>query len=319
MKSIKKIRIFMIAFFLIILLPACGEKPQKPAPKPEDTLPEMPKVIEEIEKDILKIMTLADKIPYFERVIIQKEKIEEKSKIEKIQMAEIGEELGQESESKPKTSSPQEQPKPMTIEDSILTEILNKEKTSPEDKKEDKPPKDIAETWKSINTTTRGLHDKWNVLEPLLIKQTVSPEILTEFEDNMDKLTNLAISKNYFGAITTANKLTSFLPKFMAFYKKDIPPTIFVLKYHLRDVVLNAAVENYPQAQESLNQIKEQSQNIKTDLIEKKAKSTAEKFDASLANLQKSLEKKDINLIKINAAITMKNIILMKDDLLGSI
>ena len=317
MKSTKKIHFFIIAFFLIFSLSACGQKPQKPSPKTEDTPPEMPKVIEELEKDLLKIMTLADKIPYFERVIIETEKIEEEKKKEEAEMATGGEE----SKSQPKESSqtPQVQPKPMTIEESILTEVLNKEKTSSEDKEEEKPPKDITETWKSINTTTRGLHDKWNVLEPLLIQQSISPETVAEFEDTLDRLTNLAINNNYFGSITTANRLTLFLPKFMTVFKKDIPPTVYVLKYHVRDVVLNTAVENYPQAQESLNHIKEQGQSIKSDLIEKKAKSTADKFDASVINLQKSLDKKDINLIKINAAITMKNIMLMKDDLAASV
>ena len=207
----------------------------------------------------------------------------------------------------------------MTIEESILVEILKREKNPPEEKQEEKPPKDIAETWRTIHSTIKGLHDKWNVLEPLLIQQSVSPEVMAGFEDTLDSLTNLGISKNYFGTIATANRLTAYLPKFMTPFKKDIPPTVYNLKFHLRDVILNVAVDNYPQAQESLNQIKEQGQSIKSQLIEKKAKSTADKFDASVINLQKSLDKKDMNLLKINGAIVMKNIMLMKDDLAGSV
>ena len=315
------VMIFLI--FLIFFISACSKKPLKPAPKSEDAPPEQPKVIEEFEGSVLKIMTLADKVPYFERVIVEKQKSEEEKKMEQAQMAQSSE---QQPQAEKPTSSDEgggqsqetEQPKPMTIEEGILDEVLKREKESSEQNGEEKPPKDISGTWQNINTTIRGLHNKWNVLEPLLIKESMSPEVIAEFEDTLDKLTNLGIDKNYFGTITTANKLTSYLPKFMTVFKKEVPPTVYTLKYHVRDVVLNTAVDNYPQAQESLNQIKEQGQSIKSELIEKKAKDTADKFDASVINLQNSLDKKDINLIKINGAIVMKNVMLMKDDLAAS-
>lgn len=315
MKIIKKHILFLIVLCIIFSATSCAKKPQKPKSKSEDQPKPLPKVIEEIEKDTLKIMNQADMVPYFQRVIVQKKKIEEKEKIEKIQMEMAKEnKTGEKQQDQSSSAQSQEKPKPMTIEESILTDLLKKEKIA-SDKDQTKPPKDITEIWKEINTTIIGIHNKWNVLEPQLTEENVPSDIISGFEETLDTLTNHGIDKNYFGTIHTANNLTAYFPKFMPYFKKEIPPTVYTLKYLTRNVVLNAAMNDYDSAQKSLNQIKEQGQSIKSDLIEKKAKSTADKFDASVTNLQKSIDKKDLNLIRINGSIVMKNIMLMMDDL----
>lgn len=319
MKILKKHILILITLCMVVCIASCTKKPQKPNSASKNQPKSLPKVVEEIEKDALKIMHQADLIPYFERIIIEKKKIEEQKKVEQIQMN-IAKE-NKENASKPTESSgsEQEKPKPMTIEESIFTELLKREKVASDDNQMKQPPKDITEIWKNINTTIIGIHNKWNVLEPLLIEQSVSPDIIADFEETLDTLTTYGIKKDYLTSITSANKLTSYLPKFMPYFKKETPPTIFTLKYLTRNVLLNAAINNYPSAQKDLDQIKEQGQSIKSKLIEKKAKSTVDKFDASVINLQKSIDKKDLNLIRINASIVMKNIMLMIDDLAESI
>lgn len=319
MKIVRKHILFLIVI-CIIFSASCSKKPQKPKEKQDDEPKSMPKVIEEIEKDTLEIMNQADMVPYFERVIVEKKKMEEEKKIEEMQMAKSQDNTGeQKPEEKPKNMSQQEeQPKPMTITESILTDILKKEEVSSDTSQTEKPPKDIDTVWKKINTSIKGLHYKWNVLEPLLIQQGVAPETIKEFEDTLDSLTNYGIAQSYFDTMTSANKLTAYLPKFMSHFKTEISPITYTLKYHVRDIVLNSAVGQYPTAQEGLSKTKEQSQSLKSELIEKKSKTTADKFDASITNLQKSLDKKDLNLIKINASIVMKNIMLMMDDLRSS-
>ncbi|WZL74584.1 hypothetical protein QBE52_07800 [Clostridiaceae bacterium 35-E11] len=316
MKIMKK-HILLLLTVCIIFSASCTQKPQKPKEKQEDGLKPMPKVIEEIEKDTLKIMNQADMVPYFERVIVEKKKIEEDKKIEEMQMSKPAENANdQKPEEKPKEmSSSQEQPKPMTIAESILTDVLKREEVSSNASETKKPPKDIAEVWKKINTSIKGLHYKWNILEPLLIQQNITPETIKEFEDTLDNLTKYGIDQNYFDTLSSANRLTAYLPKFMSYFKTEISPITYTLKYHIRSVVLNSAIGQYSMAQEALNKMKEQSQSLKSELIEKKAKSTADKFDASILNSQKSLDKKDLNLIKINASIVMKNVMLMMEDL----
>ncbi|QEK12401.1 hypothetical protein FQB35_08430 [Crassaminicella thermophila] len=314
MKTIKKHILFLIILCIVFSTASCTKKSQKPKTKSEDEPKPLPKVIEEIEKDTLKIMNQADMVPYFQRVIVEKKKIEEKEKMEKMQMEMAKKNKDEDKKDQASGEQEKEKPKPMTIEESILTDLLKQEKTA-SDKDQTKPPKDITETWKNINTTIIGIHNKWNVLEPQLTEENVPPDIISGFEETLDALTKYGIDKNYFSTINTANNLTSYFPKFMPYFKKEIPPTVYTLKYLTRNVVLNAAMNDYDSAQKSLNKIKEQGQSIKSDLIEKKAKPTADKFDASVINLQKSIDKKDLNLIRINASIVMKNIILMMDDL----
>jgi hypothetical protein len=278
----------------------------------ESTLKSIPPVFKEIEKDTLKIMQQTDQIPYFNRAIAEKKAIEQKNK--KMEDKKTSKKSEEKSQSSP------EEPKPMMFRENILKDLLEKEKQGSENnKKEAKPPKDISETWEKINTTILQLHSKWNVLEPLLIQQSTSTEMIAAFKDTLDNLTKYGINKDQFGTLVTANNLTAYLPKFMIYFKKQVPPEIYSLKYHVRNIVLNAAADNYPAAEESLRQIKQQGEMLKTTLIEKKAMSVINQFDTSTTNLQKSLQKKDIDLIKINAGIVMKNIMRITDVFYSSI
>ncbi|TCO80082.1 hypothetical protein [Marinisporobacter balticus] len=318
MKILKKYILLFMTICMVFSIASCTKKSSEPNSQSEGQPKPLPKTIKEIEKDVLKIMHQADLAPYFQRVIVETKEIEEQKKSKKMEMEMLTKNNENASKQPESSNGEQEKPKPMTIDESILTELLKREKVSSDENQVAKPPKDISEVWKSVNTTIIGIHNKWNVLEPLLTEQSVSPEVIAGFEETLDALTTYGIEKNYIATLSTANNLTSYLPKFMPYFKKEIPPTVFTLKYLTRNVVLNAAINDYDVAQKSLDKIKEQGQSIKSDLIENKAKSTADKFDASVINLQKSIDKKDLNLIRINASIVMKNIMLMIDDLAKS-
>ncbi len=321
--NMKKKQIYfliLILFGIPLFSIACSPTPQKPETKSENTPKTMPSVIKEIEKDTLIIMQQADQIPYFERVIAEKKEIEQKKEqsekensIEKkIEKAIEGNKEEQKSTQKKETEN--EKPKPISTRESILSDILKKEQESSDGKEEGStPPKDISETWKKINDTILQLHNRWNVLEPVLIQQNIPIETITAFEDTLDNLTKSGVSEDAFQTLANANHLTAYLPKFMTPFKKQIPPEIYSLKYHIRNLVLNAAADNYPAAEESFNQIKRQSEVLKVSLIEKKAVPVLNQFETSVSNLQKSFQKKDIDLIKINASIVMKNVMEMTD------
>ncbi|AOT68596.1 hypothetical protein [Geosporobacter ferrireducens] len=334
MKTTNKGILYLLVISILFAITGCGQGAKKPSPQSENQQKPMPKTIEEIENDAIKIMQLADLVPYFEKAIKEKEAKEQQQKEEKAQQTmaqgsgqgggqgdgQAGDQGGGQQEQKGEEEQKEPpQPQPRTLGDVILTEVLMREKTGNDSNQMLKPPEDITETWKEINTTIKALHDKWNILEPVLIEENIPPETISGFENTLDTLTAHGMQNKYFETLSTANLLTSHLPKFMGNFKKDVPPTVYSLKFLVRNVVITAASENYQGAQDSLDKIKEQSQSVKSKLIEKKAKSTADKFDASVGNLQKSVEKKDLNLVKINASIVMKNVGLMRDDLAGSI
>ncbi|HHY91441.1 MAG TPA: hypothetical protein GX503_07215 [Clostridiales bacterium] len=314
-----------ICFFILILFGislffvACSPAPQKPEPQSENSSKPLPSAMKEIEKDLLAIMLQVDQIPYFERVIAEKKESEQKkeqsekenSTGKKPEQTTEGNKEEQKSTQKNETES--EKPKPMNFRESILNDILKKEQENSDGKEDSTPPKDISETWKKINDTILQLHNRWNVLEPVLIQQNIPTETISSFEDALDNLTKSGVSEDVFQTLANANQLTAYLPKFMAPFKKQIPPEIYSLKYYIRSLVLNAATDNYPAAEESFHQIKSQSEVLKVSLIEKKATSVLNQFETSVSNLQKSLQKKDIDLIKINASIVMKNVMEMTD------
>lgn len=324
MKFIKRSIILLITLSMICSLIACSKKAKKPSEKNE-TQPKLPEVVKELEKDILQVMNNADMIPYFERTLSEKKKIEEEKKAEELQMQAVKKNDSKEQENDTKKEdkekeekSQEKKPKPMTIDDTILTYVLKKEEVASKDSSE-KPPSDLSEIWKKINLSIVDIHNKWNVLEPLLTKQGVSSDSISDFKDSLNTLTNNGIQNKHLDTIIEANLLTSYLSKFIPYFKSEIAPSIYILKYHTRHIVISASIDDYETALKNFNSIKEQSVSIKTKLIEKKVKSTAEKFEASVINLGKALEKKDIYLIKINASIVMKNLMLMTEDLASSI
>ncbi|MFZ5968136.1 MAG: hypothetical protein ACOYVK_13310 [Bacillota bacterium] len=321
MKTMKMSMVLFLIFCMIFSFSGCGSKPKKPSTQEENAQKPMPKVIEEIEKDALKIMEQADMIPYFQKIIVEKQIKEMESSAQQsnvdLSISGSGEnKLEVKADSSEK--SEEDKPQSITIEDSILSEILKKEKENSDEGQTEKPPKDIEETWKKINDLIKGLHGKWNVLEPQLTPVNVPPEMIGQFEDTLNQLTKFGFDKKYFETISTANNLTAHLPKFMTYYKYDIPPHVYTLKYHIRDIVLNASVGNFQAAQDSLDKFRELSQGLKSELIKKKAQDVSDKLDASVTNLQNAIKNKDMLLLKINAGIVAKNVMLIKDALTGS-
>ena len=139
-------------------------------------------------------------------------------------------------------------------------------------------------------------------------EKNVSQEVISKFEDELDRLTVSATAQQPFSVLSAANELTGYLYKFMASFAETPVPLTYEFKYHVRNILLQADSGAYGEAEESLAYMKEQKPALTMALEEKKASTQDAELNASLDNLQRALDKQNFDLVKVNAAVVMENL-----------
>ncbi len=317
--SPKKLAILMTLIFAIFIVSGCAvlpgcemeENDEEEAQQVEEE--EMPEEIEEIENRVLEIMQQADLIPVINMI----------SEIEEDEENENEEENGEEDEEGDENEDENEQEEydleeTIILEDVLLSEVLIKEmEAEDEENQEEKNqyPQNAEEIWDNIENTLLELYEQWDNLEPQLAGENISPDYINSFEETLDRLTISSTEQNYFDTLTNANELTQYLPVFMVPFAENCMPAAYELKYHTRNIILTAAADNYEEAQDSMNYMKQLEGKLSEDLEENDAEETAEQLDISLSNLQRVVDKQNLVLIKVNAAVTMENIMQVIEDL----
>ncbi|MCT4593374.1 MAG: hypothetical protein N4A57_03755 [Anaeromicrobium sp.] len=333
MSKSKNFFVFILITALLFTSTSCTKKSKKPSPE-EEQAKKIPEIIKELEKQILTVTYMADLVPYYERSVKQREELGKKELKEEILKkgssskesdSKSSEESGDTKESgnsekgsKEEGKSPnqvQDKPDPLMFQEMLLADIIKEEKVLEEDKDAKKVPQDLNEVWKKISDTVISLHETWNTLEPMLLSKNAASVSILEFDKNLELLTKHSLNHDYFNTLLLSNKLTYCLAEFMAYGKGKIPPTIYSLKYFLRDCVLKAAKGDFSGSKEDVKILEAQSLNVKNKLKGKNSKTIIEKFEASIKKLNDAIDEKDVNLIKIHSSIVMKNVISMANEI----
>lgn len=329
MKKIKFILIyFLMAFIIIMSVSSCTQQaPKKPAPT-SDEPKEMPKVVEEIESEIINIMSEVDMIPYYEKQIQEKLKKNKEKKELSIKMgmtsqsdsSQSQEGNGQQEGTEKKEAGEIDklvefEPKPITINDILLSEILESETQKIKGSNTQEIPNHIDFIWDKINKKIRELHKKWNSLESDVIKSGVSQEPVMGFEKTLNNLTISANNYNFLDTLVYSNKLTSYIPDLVENFKKKFPTPIYYMKYYLRQTVLACKIKDYNSASSNYSKLNIYKDALVSQLVDKKLTELANKLNTSIKDLEDSLLLKDLNVIKIKASVVMSNIQLVKEEL----
>lgn len=243
---------------------------------------EMPREIDEMNNELLDIMWQADRIPL----------------------------AGQSSQQEGEDGQGAEQEQEPTFDETTLGEVLDREMEDEAGDENQTLPEDTEAVWDDIKMKITELHSQWNELEPLLVKENVSEDLISAFEEELDSLTTFSTSKNQSGVLTAANQLTFYLSKFREPFTEDETPLAYELRYHVRSIVLNAAGGDFAEAQDSLAYIKEQQRSLTRNIEDEESA----EMDNSLDNLERALDKENLDLVKINAAEVMENLVQITRD-----
>lgn len=310
-----KIILVLIMIFLIITISSCTKDSSNSNPKHDESKITI-QIIEEFETALIDIMSQVDLVPYYEKQIAEKKlKEEEKKQMEILTGTKSKEE--EETEQKSKVSNEEFKPGPITINDIVLSKILEQETSyKAEEQEEIKIPDDIKYVWHEINNTINDLHLKWDNLKPKLKQSAVSSKAISGFEETLNGLTISGSKNNYLETLIKANALTSFIPQFINDLKDNIMASIYSVKYHTRQIVLDSVNNNYNNVNNNIDIIKNDEKILTAELMKKKSKDLVEKLTESISNLENAILLKDINVIKIKVSIIIKNINSIKEKIL---
>jgi hypothetical protein len=312
----KKVIILFLTITIFLVVSACSQqKPKNSKSKEELKDTQIYSNILEINSDLIDIMSQVDLIPYFEKQIKkkkEKEKKPAKKESESSKSSQGDKDQSSSESSSDKSSSGDDQkkfkPDPVTINDILLSKVLEQEKTYQTKKaKERKIPENIVSIWHEINTIINDLHQKWDSLKPKLKKMNVASDIIDDFDTTLNNLTVSSTNEKYMETLIQLNKLSFYLPNFIEKVRNKTLATTYQIKYFVRQIVLNRA-NNKKNISELIKKIKHSNDIVSTKLEEKKAKDLSKKIKLSIENLKKAVALNDINVIKIKGSILVNDI-----------
>lgn len=312
---------YKLTLFLVIIfaLMGCNANPQKPNPQENtDNSPKLPKVLTELEDEVLTIMYDLDSVTGIEKAMQEKAMQEQEMMATETaaKPAEDGQ-GSQESESSEKENSEKPEEKidlPELIkENEIIIPLLDAGEVKGTFAESPNLPKDMDEVWNQISDSVTQVHKKWNVLEAQLTPVNVPKEKSEEFENILDNLTMSIMSKNKLESLKIANELTRITTDFRSYFNGVADHSVYSMYYHIRSSILLAVSNDYKGALEHVEETSKAGGGIRQDLIKKDAQDVLQKFELSIEDLKKQLLAENFSLSQIKAPIVIKNIKLIQD------
>ena len=167
--------------------------------------------------------------------------------------------------------------------------------------------KNPLKDWQEEEKMVTDIHKKWNPLEIEVVKSGAGDNLRSEFELNLDSLTDQIMSQNVAGTLTSANELYGSTSKIAGLFQTNNPPQADMLKYYTRKTLLFVEAEDWTSAQEMIGNITQQWDKVKTMLGEKNAGLTTQ-MDYAIKDLSDSIDKENKEVTKIKIGIIMDNI-----------
>lgn len=317
-KHMRKNYKFLSILLIIFVLTGCGRNPQRPNPEhKEDNSLKIPKILTELEDEVLKIMYDVDSVTGIEKAL-------QEQKIISVQASQSGSEgQGKEQEQKgqsgEKETKPEENPEEKVDvqqsikENKIIIPLLDANEVKGTFAEIPTPPADINEVWTQISDSTTEVHKKWNVLEAQLTPVNVPNQKLEEFEQVLDDLTLSIRDREKLNSLKLANELTRITTDFRSYFNGPANHGVYGMYYHIRGVILFAASNNYTGAIQHLDETSKLAAPVRQDLIKEDSQDILQKFELSIEDLRKQLQTENFYLSQIKAPIVIKNIKLMQD------
>jgi hypothetical protein len=170
-----------------------------------------------------------------------------------------------------------------------------------------KPQPSPQDPWAQITPLVNSLHYQWNELMPNASSKGAARELIDNFSNSLNNLTNTIITKNKESTLMASNKLYSYIPDILYLYKSKTSPELKRVKYYTRNSVLNSLAPNWPMADTDITSLKSSWSTYK-NTIDKKQHESVSKLDYSINELEKVIKDKNQPLIDIKGRVVLTNI-----------
>ncbi|MCK9268372.1 MAG: hypothetical protein M0P14_06660, partial [Alkaliphilus sp.] len=241
----------LISFLLIIfILVGCNKNPQKPNVDKKGNPPKLPKVLTELENEILKIMYDLDSITGIEKAIEEKKSLESgetdsmETAAKLTAQGQNGENTKEGGEKQKQSGSAEEEKlkqaeeavdmQKLIAENEIIIPLLEANDIKGNFMKSTDPPPDIDTVWSKIDDNIAGIHRKWNVLEAQLPSGKTSLEKIENFEEILNDLTLSVVNREILDSLKSANELTGITADFRGHFDGIGKHDVYEMYYHIR-------------------------------------------------------------------------------------
>lgn len=163
------------------------------------------------------------------------------------------------------------------------------------------------QNWDKEEKSVTEIHKKWNILEIEVIKAGANNTLRNEFETDLNTLTNKIMAKDIMETLKTANKLYGIITKISDLYQSRNPSEVDMMKYYTQKALFAIEEENWAEAANNINYLKELWEKTKIMMGEEGAKLMVQ-MDYGIIDFSKSIENQNKAVGRIKGEIIMDNI-----------
>lgn len=161
--------------------------------------------------------------------------------------------------------------------------------------------------WEKITPVVYDIHTKWNSFMPMAAKKGASKELLDNFSNALNNLTNTLTVKNETNTLLAASTAYGFVPEFYSLFKTEISPEVKKIRYYIRNTMLSSKAADWAQSDTDLNSLKA-SWSLFKNSITKDQQEISNMLDFSIYELDKVVKTKSQQLIDIKGKVALSNI-----------
>ncbi len=161
--------------------------------------------------------------------------------------------------------------------------------------------------WSGFESKLQTLHSQWNSFEPRAKKDGAGSRLMSDFELQLDALTEQITARNESETLLAANKLYQYFPKFLNLYKHNAPPECKEVKYYVQQVIVYGQNDNWEDTEQLIPSIQDAWERAKGKM-EKPDKNLNEKIDYAIDDFIRVVQQKNLALAKLKADILLKNL-----------
>ncbi len=304
-----KNKLFIYILTIPIILSGCinkidGGKEFKKKDRAPNSLIKVSSGIANVLKDTEDIEKLIDKT-YIEEMDEDKEEDEKQNKESQNSSKEQDSSEGEENASKQEESSKQQGIQNNDTEKGLEEEQKGNKEVKIQIEREIK----LEEKWKDIHKQIEKIHENWNSYEVEGTKKGMTDQNSDGFRNSLNKLTKSIESKNLMEVYDFASQALESLDSLFGMYKDEIIGDVNKLKYYTYRAYLFSLKGEIVKATETLRDLEEIINAIRTKLGEdKKQLDALEKTNISIIDMRKALKENSIKLNRIKKDIIIKNL-----------
>lgn len=157
-----------------------------------------------------------------------------------------------------------------------------------------------------ISSIIEKMHYQWNNLMPEAVKKGTNKDLVNNFDNSLNRLSNTVNSKNKTDTLTAANDLYAYIPDLYSLFNSKSSPAIKRIRYYSRSAVLNSQTAGWTKADSDIGSLKSVWAMYQSTLG-KEQQDLANKLDLSVYELEKVVKERNPQLVNIKGRIVLSN------------